>query len=211
MAGRHRPFRLAFAGCNPSFIVKFLVISQIADHPKRLCLGDQLLRLFSLHIADGFEFLSFEFIVIDKELLEVVYDLLGKVLHGFYLFKDVGTLGNGKEAVVADHLFPVVFGLFRFDAADDAAFDHHAGETVEFGYDDHVQGVAILSFGIGDKTEVIGKDHTGRKDFTHFKEMGFLIIVILLRTPFGSLDHNLNTGHSRLYEVIVKKSGQYLG
>lgn len=133
--------------------------------------GNQSSCLFGIHFFEGLEFLPFQLVVVYEKFFQVVHDLLGQVLDGFYFFKDVGTFGDGQEAVVTDRFFAVFPGLFRFDAANDATFDHDARETVEFGNDDHVEGIAIFTLGIRDKAEVIRKDHAGGKYFTHLEEM----------------------------------------
>ena len=156
-----------------------------------------MLRFLGADLFQGFEFLSFQLIIVDEEIFQIVGDLFGQVGHFFDVLEDIGTFGNGEEPIIPDHLLAALFfGLFGCDAADDAAFDDDARKTIEFGNDDHVEGVAVLPFCLRDKSEVVGKDHPGREDLAQFKEGGVGNVVVFLGASFGGLDYDVNVdGH----------------
>jgi hypothetical protein len=100
---------------------------------------------------------------------------------------EVGVLGDGEQAIVADPLAPGR-PLLRLNGADhptchDATDRHRHVEQHE-----HVECIAVLGDRRWNEAEIIGKRQAGRQHPPEVESSSVRIVAVLVAAPLGGLD-----------------------
>ena len=133
---------------------------------------------------------SFEAVVVDEEVFELLDELFREVVEFFDVGVHVVGLGDGDEAVVADAFFAV--DLLAADDADEARGDEAARESGLVHEKENVDGIAVVGEGAGEEAEVVGKDHAGGESV--FEGEDFLVGVEaeFVAAALGGFDDDLD-------------------
>src|SRR4051812_49120065 len=102
----------------------------------------------------------------------------------------VAGVRNCDQAIVA--LFLSIFRLLSFDNPYQPRFHDASGKSWLIHQDEHIQRIAILSFGRWDEPEIVWKDHTFGKDLLEREAASFGIESVFVATALRRLNHYLN-------------------
>src|SRR5580658_4536020 len=113
--------------------------------------------------------LARKLVIVHKELFQFPNELLAEIGTGFDVSPAVSIFFDCDDAIVSD-LFLLV-ALLALDNANRAAFEDAPWKGGFIHQHQYVNGVTIVGFGRGNKSEVVRKGHTSRQNFLQFENV----------------------------------------
>jgi hypothetical protein len=148
-------------------------------------------------------------VIVHKELFQFPNELFTEIGTGFDVSPAVSIFFDCDDAIVSD-LFLLV-ALLALDNANRAAFEDAPWKGGFIHQHQYVNGVTIVGFGRGNKSEVVRKGHTSRQNFLQFENVIVNVKSKLVAASFRSLDDDLKhlfvSGIERLKSRGICKSG----
>src|SRR5215207_3759908 len=140
---------------------------------------------------EDMELLAVESVVLLEERLDLLEYRGCQV--GEFVCRCVGgrCFRHTDQAIVPDEVARLL-ALLDLENADEAHVDEAAGRTRRVHEDQHVERVAVATFGAGYKAEVERKRHPDRQDVAQPKCAALGVILQLVVAALRRLDHDLD-------------------